>query len=92
MGKRRERPARLAEKLLTIRTKLGLSQSEMLRALGTAAAEKYRHQISQYETGQREPSLLLLFEYAKVAGVCLDVLIDDKQDLPAKLPGKLKHG
>ena len=91
MGSRRPRPARLAEKLLHIRTALGLSQSEMLRALGTAAKGKDRHYISQFETGQREPSLLFLFEYAKAAGVCLDVLVDDKQSLPSKLRGRPAH-
>lgn len=91
MGNRRPRPARLAEKLLHIRAALGLSQSEMLRALGTAAESKDRHYISLFETGQREPSLLILFEYAKAAGVCLDVLVDDTQDLPDKLPCSPKH-
>lgn len=91
MGSRRPRPVRLAEKLLHIRTALGLSQSEMLRALGTAGEGKERHYISQFETGQREPSLLILFEYAKAAGVCLDVLVDDQQSLPEKLPCSPKH-
>jgi transcriptional regulator with XRE-family HTH domain len=91
MGNRRPRPARLAEKLLHIRAALGLSQSEMLRALGTAAEKKDRHYISLFETGQREPSLLILFEYAKAAGVCLDVLVDDTQDLPSELPGRPAH-
>ena len=30
-------------------------------------------------------------EYARAAGVCVDVLIDDRLDLPAKLPAKPKH-
>ncbi len=91
MGSRRQRPMRLAEKLRHIRIALGLSQSEMLKALGTSAEGKERHYISQFENDQREPSLLILFEYAKAAGVCMDVLVDDKQHLPAKLPSKTKH-
>lgn len=91
MGSRRPRPARLAEKLLHIRVALGLSQSEMLRALGAAAEGKGRHYISQFETGQREPSLLILFEYAKAAGICMDALVDDEQNLPDKLPDPQKH-
>jgi hypothetical protein len=39
--------------------------------------------ISTYETGQREPSLLLLLEYARLAGISTDVLIDNKLKLPA---------
>lgn len=41
--------------------------------------------------GQREPSLIVLLEYARVAGVCVDVLINDRLDLPAKLRAKAKH-
>lgn len=62
----------------------------MLRKLGVDDTN-YRYYVSQFENGQREPTLLLLFEYAKAAGVCMDVLVDDKQDLPMKLPSKAKH-
>ena len=88
--KARQRPERLAEKLLQVRAALGLSQSELLRRLGLEDAISYK-KISDYERGQREPSLIILLEYARVAGVCVDVLIDDRLDLPAKLPAKAKH-
>jgi len=42
--------------------------------------------ISAYELGNREPSLLVLLNYARVAGVYVDVLVDDELDLPGKLP------
>lgn len=83
--KARQRPERLAEKLLQIRTALGLSQSELLRQLGLEDAISYK-KISDYERGQREPSLIILLQYARVAGISTDVLIDDRLDLPAKLP------
>jgi len=86
----RERPERLAEKLRTIRQVLGLSQTEMLRRLGAEDRMAY-HRISEFESGKGEPSLIILLEYARVAGVSTDVLIDDRQDLPAKLPAKPKH-
>jgi hypothetical protein len=35
--------------------------------------------------------LIVMLQYARVAGVCLDVLVDDDLDLPAKLPAKSKH-
>jgi hypothetical protein len=41
--------------------------------------------------GIREPSLMTLLQYARVAGVCVDVLIDDEMNLPARLPSKPKH-
>lgn len=88
--KARIRPARLAEKLRQIREALGLSQSEMWRHLGVEDLIVFK-QISTYELGKREPPLPILLRYAEVAGVSTDVLIDDRLDLPAKLPAKPKH-
>jgi transcriptional regulator with XRE-family HTH domain len=87
-GKARPKPKRLAEKLLQIRLELGLSQNELIKLLGV---ELKQNRISDYELDRGEPPLPLLLEYARVAGVCVDVLIDDKLDLPAKLPAKPKH-
>ena len=88
--KARQRPERLAEKLLQIRAALGLSQSELLRRLDVEDAISYK-KISDYERGEREPSLIILLQYARAAGVSTDVLIDDRLDLPAKLPAKQKR-
>jgi transcriptional regulator with XRE-family HTH domain len=85
----REKPERLAEKLLTIRQSLGLSQTEMLKRLGAEDRMAY-YRISEFETGKGEPSLLILLQYARVANVSTDVLIDDALDLPEKLPAKAK--
>lgn len=85
----RPRPARLAEKLFHIRTSLGLSQSEMLTRLGEAD-ELFRSSISAYERGLREPPLPILLKYARVAGIYVDVLIDDEIDLPEELPSRFK--
>ena len=91
MGRASKRkPSRLAEKLLQIRTALGLSQNEMIRRLGLSD-ELLQASISGYELGTRIPPLPILLLYADVAGVCTDVLINDKLDLPAKLPNKPKH-
>jgi transcriptional regulator with XRE-family HTH domain len=85
MGKRaRRKPERLAGKLSRIREALGLSQSEMLRCLEVEDQIDYTA-ISKYELGRNEPSLIILLQYARVAGVSTDVLIDDRLDLPAKL-------
>ena len=89
-GAARERPARLAEKLLQIRNALGLSQGEMLNRIGMGETG-YRHYVSHFETGKREPSLLILLQYARVANVYVEVLIDDELDLPYKLPSAKKH-
>ena len=91
MGLRgRPKLRRLAEKLLQIRLALGLSQDGMLRRLGLE--ERYfRSAVSSYELGAREPALPVILQYARVAGVCTDVLLDDELDLPDKLPAKPKH-
>jgi transcriptional regulator with XRE-family HTH domain len=80
----RERPRRLAEKLLEIRVSLGLSQNEMLAALGLKD-KVLRSAVSGYELGTREPTLLVLLKYSQLAGVHLEVLVDDKVDLPERL-------
>lgn len=85
----RTRSARLAEKLLRVRSELGLSQSEMLGRLGSSE-ELFRSNISQYELGAREPPLPVLLSYARVANVYVDALIDDDLDLPQKLPSARK--
>jgi len=87
MGNARPKPKRLAEKLRQIREALGLSQTEMLRSLGLEEEMKYAR-ISEYETGQREPSLLTLLAYSRAAGVHMEVLADDETDLPDRLPAK----
>jgi len=87
---RRPTPSRLAEKLLQIRTALGLSQNEMLRQLGLAESS-FRSTVSGYERGEREPPLPILLRYAEISNVYVDVLIDDRLDLPEKLPAPKKH-
>ena len=91
MGKHpRRKQGRLAEKLLQIRLALDLSQNEILRQLGLDE-EFTRTNISNYELDHREPPLYVLLQYARVAGVCLDVLVDDEVDLPRVLPGTPAH-
>ncbi|HEX8397660.1 MAG TPA: helix-turn-helix transcriptional regulator [Pyrinomonadaceae bacterium] len=92
MGKAsRPKPKRLAEKLLQIRVKLNLSQNELIKRLNFKEIELVQGTISTYELGKREPSLPLLLKYARLAGVCVDVLIDDELELPANLPTKPQH-
>jgi transcriptional regulator with XRE-family HTH domain len=84
----RLKPNRLAEKLVQIRTALGLSQNELIRQL---EVDLTQNRISEYETGKGEPPLPVLLRYARLAGVCVETLIDDDLDLPEKLPAKPKH-
>ena len=67
---------------------MGLSQGGMSRILG---GEETREYISKYENGLLEPPLEVLLAYARTIsetgrGEFLEVLIDDSQDLPSKIP------
>jgi transcriptional regulator with XRE-family HTH domain len=83
----RLKPRRLSEKLVQIRVGLGLSQNELIRRLDVDLTQ---NRISEYEIGSGEPPLPILLKYARLAGVCVERLIDDELDLPDKLPAS-KH-
>lgn len=83
---RRERPAGLPTKLRQIRESLGLTQDQMSERLGSVKSPPRPGHISEYEWGKREPSLPVLLQYARAAGVPVELLIDDEQDLPKQLP------
>jgi len=96
MGKAaRQRPKRLAEKLVEIRRAFGLSQNGMVRRLGLEG-ELLREDISRFERGiGGEPPLNILLRYARAIsttghGEFLETLIDDEMDLPKKLPAQPK--
>jgi len=78
---KRPAPKKLAGKLTQIRKNLGLSQTEIVRALRYKASPLRASQISNFEQGKREPPLMLLLAYARLAGISTDVLIDDNLDL-----------
>jgi transcriptional regulator with XRE-family HTH domain len=78
---RRAMPKKLGKKMKQIRERLGMSQREIVKALNYTATPLRASQISQYESGQREPTMMLVFAYARLAGVSTDVLIDDKMRL-----------
>lgn len=83
------KPARLGEKIVKIRRELGLSQNGLLRRLGLTEV-LFQGDISAYELGNRVPDLRTLLLIANLAGVFVDVLIDDTLDLPNKLPATPK--
>jgi transcriptional regulator with XRE-family HTH domain len=77
-------PKRLAEKLRYIRASLDLTQEELLRKLdigGLATQSK----ISEFESGKRVPSLLIVLQYSRLVGVHMEDIVDDDTDLPEKL-------
>lgn len=91
MGRKaRMKPERLSEKFLKIRLALGLAQSELLRRLGFEDSMDYRR-ISEFERGTTEPHLAVVLQYARVAGLHMEDIVDDDLDLPKKLPGSVKY-
>jgi transcriptional regulator with XRE-family HTH domain len=76
---RRNRPKQLGRKLLEIRQRLGMSQTEMAKALGLKV---HYSAVSNYELGTREPDLLIVLSYARLAGISMEILVDDKLKLP----------
>lgn len=87
MAKQRARPkpANFHAKLKQIRQALGYSQNEMLRALGLAEKSN-RSLISGFELGTKEPNLLVILNYARLANLSTDYLLDDELNLPDELP------
>lgn len=85
----RRKPKRLAEKLLEIRVGLGLSQNGLIRQMGFSD-DLTQAQISMFERGIRQPSLLTLAAYASIANVFIEALIFDEMDLPRRLPAQPK--
>lgn len=94
--RRRPRPLRLHEKLRQIRQAYDISQAEMVSRL-SLTEELNPSDISAFEREpenkwSREPALPHLLRYARVAGVNVEVLIDDELDMPSKLAPDPMHG
>ena len=71
----RPKPRYLAAKLLAIRQRLGMSQSEMVRLLNSQLSSA---RVSEYESGIREPSLLTILAYSRAASIPVEKIIDDE--------------
>ena len=89
-AKGRPRPVNLSKKLRQIRIDLGLSQFQLISRLGFEDS-LHPGRISEYESSVREPSLLILLAYARLARVHLEDIVDDDMDLPPRLPGSVRY-
>jgi transcriptional regulator with XRE-family HTH domain len=72
------KPKHLAAKLCAARKHLGLSQSQLAARL---RSKPHYGRISEFERGRRTPNLLTLLDYARLAGIHVDDLIDDEVNL-----------
>ena len=79
MGNARRKPKRLAGKLSAIRQRLEVSQTEMARLLDLKQTYTV---VSSYESGRREPDLIILLRYARLARVPMETLVDDSLKFP----------
>jgi transcriptional regulator with XRE-family HTH domain len=82
----RPRPRRLAAKLRQIRLLLELTQEQLASAVSHIESPPQSGHISEFENGRREPSLLFLLAVVRLSGIPMEILVDDKEDLPVKLP------
>lgn len=82
----RPKVERLGPKLREIRRQLDLTLIQMIERLNCPDMRLHAASISEYESGKRDPPYQVLLRYARVAGVIVDVLIDDNLDLPERLP------
>ena len=88
MGHAKNKPKRLAEKLLQIREALGLSQKEMAERLSKQAEIKitYRN-VSKYERDKSVPYIEIVFAYARLANVEMNQIVDDDLEIePTEWP------
>jgi transcriptional regulator with XRE-family HTH domain len=88
----RPRPKCLGKKLKQIRAALNLTLEQIIERLEYKDSPVYPTNISAMERGEREPPLLLLLAYARLAGISTDVLIDDKLQLPDKFVPPRRQG
>ena len=70
-------PKKLGEKLRAIREHKGWTLDQMAAAVGRDDTGR-RTRVYEWERGIRQPDLTSLLEYARLAGVSTDVLLDDK--------------
>lgn len=102
MGRARNRPKLLPNKLRAIREFLNVRTVDMASKLQADMLSHSRKQyqikggrISEWENGRREPDLLVLLSYSRLAQVKMDSMIDDALSVEAfreRLGKELKHG
>ena len=76
--KPRPKPKHLPAKLAAIRKHLNATLSEMVMLLNFQVTSS---RICEYEKGSREPNLMVLLAYARLAKIPLEQIVDDDIDL-----------
>lgn len=79
---RRKKPEKLGQKLKAIRNRFDYSFTQMAERLSDKEVTVLRTDVSRFEKGIREPSMIVLLRYARLVGISTDVLIDDQMKSP----------
>jgi DNA-binding XRE family transcriptional regulator len=74
----RRKPAKLGEKLKSIRENFEYSFSQMAVALSDREIQVLKTDVHKFENGDREPNLIILLRYARLGNTTMEVLVDDK--------------
>lgn len=90
-------PKEMPKKLKFIRNHFELTLDELskaleaeLKLLGFPEIKVYTGGITEFEKGKREPQIPVLLAYAHLAGVYVDILINDDLEMPKYLSSKIK--
>ncbi len=76
----------LSYKLQKIRNYLGLRNGEILVKINPNETNgNNRSRISEYESGNREPSQVEILYYARLAGISIETLLDNELNLPDEI-------
>ncbi len=77
----------LSEKLLTLRTRAGLSQEELAEKLNVS-----RQSVSKWESGSSIPGIDKILEISKIYGISTDYLLkDEMEELPGEVVADVYH-
>ena len=84
--------AGMNDKLYKIRNYLGLRLGEILVKINPDETNgDNRSRISEYESGEREPSLVEILNYASLVGISIETLFDTHLKLPAEIDECPEH-
>lgn len=82
MGRaKRVMPRLLGEKLRIVRENFDLTLEGLIIKLDCEDIPLYPASISMYESGKREPPLLVLLQYSRLASITMEMLVDDHINL-----------
>lgn len=82
MPGKKQRPARLGEKLRAVRERFGYSYAEMAEKVSNDDAWIHRNQVYRYEAGLSDPPILILWRYSLLAKIKMEIFADDERNLP----------